>query len=115
MSHVGRRSAVSMTMTSVLVSGKLFWYQVHYDMHTRTHTHLYYYSSITKNCLKRHVIQKHSNILLKCPTEGCEYTTPDKYKLQVHLKMHRELVSCTAGCIFTPMRDVYLSLIHILS
>ncbi|MGH0178647.1 UNVERIFIED_CONTAM: hypothetical protein FKN15_017599 [Acipenser sinensis] len=63
-------------------AGKLFWYQVHYDMHTRTHTHLYYcsqcsYSSITKNCLKRHVIQKHSNILLKCPTE---YTTPDKYK-----------------------------------
>ncbi|RXN01616.1 Zinc finger protein ZFAT [Acipenser ruthenus] len=78
--------------------GKLFWYQVHYDMHTRTHTHehLYYcsqcsYSSITKNCLKRHVIQKHSNILLKCPTEGCEYTTPDKYKLQAHLKIHTEL------------------------
>ncbi|MGH0145507.1 UNVERIFIED_CONTAM: hypothetical protein FKN15_040453 [Acipenser sinensis] len=84
--------------------GKLFWYQVHYDMHTRTHTHehLYYcsqcsYSSITKNCLKRHVIQKHSNILLKCPTEGCEYTTPDKYKLQAHLKIHTELVSRTAG------------------
>ncbi|XP_041105172.1 zinc finger protein ZFAT-like [Polyodon spathula] len=78
--------------------GKLFWYQVHYDMHTRTHTHehLYYcsqcsYSSITKNCLKRHVIQKHSNILLKCPTKGCEYTTPDKYKLQAHLKIHSEL------------------------
>ncbi|NWX50448.1 ZFAT protein, partial [Steatornis caripensis] len=78
--------------------GKLFWYQVHYDMHVRTHTreHLYYcsqcnYSSITKNCLKRHVIQKHSNILLKCPTEHCDYSTPDKYKLQAHLKVHTEL------------------------
>lgn len=80
--------------------GKLFWYQVHFDMHVRTHTreHLYYcsqchYSSITKNCLKRHVIQKHSNILLKCPTDGCDYSTPDKYKLQAHLKGHTELVS----------------------
>lgn len=80
--------------------GKLFWYQVHFDMHVRTHTreHLYYcsqchYSSITKNCLKRHVIQKHSNILLKCPTDGCDYSTPDKYKLQAHLKVHTELVS----------------------
>ncbi|XP_064410016.1 zinc finger protein ZFAT-like isoform X3 [Latimeria chalumnae] len=78
--------------------GKLFWYQVHYDMHVRTHTreHLYYcsqcsYSSITKNCLKRHVIQKHSNVLLKCPTEGCDYSTPDKYKLQAHLKVHTDL------------------------
>lgn len=69
-------------------------------MHVRTHTreHLYYcsqchYSSITKNCLKRHVIQKHSNILLKCPTDGCDYSTPDKYKLQAHLKVHTELVS----------------------
>ncbi|XP_069477770.1 zinc finger protein ZFAT isoform X2 [Ambystoma mexicanum] len=75
--------------------GKLFWYQVHYDMHVRTHTreHLYHcsqcnYSSITKNCLKRHVIQKHSNVLLKCPTEGCNYSSPDKYKLQTHLKIH---------------------------
>lgn len=78
----------------------MFWYQVHYDMHVRTHTreHLYYcsqcnYSSITKNCLKRHVIQKHSNILLKCPTEHCDYSTPDKYKLQAHLKVHTDLVS----------------------
>ncbi|NXN90916.1 ZFAT protein, partial [Rhinopomastus cyanomelas] len=78
--------------------GKLFWYQVHYDMHVRTHTreHLYYcsqcsYSSVTKNCLKRHVIQKHSNVLLKCPTEHCDYSTPDKYKLQAHLKVHTEL------------------------
>ncbi|XP_066571948.1 zinc finger protein ZFAT isoform X2 [Amia ocellicauda] len=78
--------------------GKLFWYQVHYNMHIRTHTreHLHYcsqcnYSSITKNCLKRHVIQKHSNILLKCPTEGCEYSTPDKYKLQAHLKIHTDM------------------------
>ncbi|KAL0963531.1 hypothetical protein UPYG_G00307630 [Umbra pygmaea] len=75
--------------------GKLFWYQVHYNMHVRTHTkeHLHYcnqcsYSSITKNCLKRHMIQRHSNILLKCPVEDCLYCTPDKYKLQAHLKTH---------------------------
>ncbi|XP_029447926.1 zinc finger protein ZFAT isoform X2 [Rhinatrema bivittatum] len=85
--------------------GKLFWYQVHYDMHVRTHTreHLYYcsqcnYSSITKNCLKRHVIQKHSNILLKCSTEGCDYTTPDKYKLQAHIKVHAELDKRSYSC-----------------
>ncbi|XP_062987234.1 zinc finger protein ZFAT [Elgaria multicarinata webbii] len=85
--------------------GKLFWYQVHYDMHVRTHTreHLYYcsqcsYSSITKNCLKRHVIQKHSNILLKCPTEDCDYSTPDKYKLQAHLKVHSELDKKSYSC-----------------
>ncbi|XP_044308803.1 zinc finger protein ZFAT isoform X1 [Varanus komodoensis] len=85
--------------------GKLFWYQVHYDMHVRTHTreHLFYcsqcsYSSITKNCLKRHVIQKHSNILLKCPTEDCDYSTPDKYKLQAHLKVHTELDKKSYTC-----------------
>ncbi|NXJ83709.1 ZFAT protein, partial [Trogon melanurus] len=85
--------------------GKLFWYQVHYDMHVRTHTreHLYYcsqcnYSSITKNCLKRHVIQKHSNILLKCPTEHCDYSTPDKYKLQAHLKVHTEQDKKSYSC-----------------
>ncbi|XP_074001288.1 zinc finger protein ZFAT isoform X3 [Numenius arquata] len=85
--------------------GKLFWYQVHYDMHVRTHTreHLYYcsqcnYSSITKNCLKRHVIQKHSNILLKCPTEHCDYSTPDKYKLQAHLKVHMEMDKKSYSC-----------------
>ncbi|KAM4688637.1 zinc finger protein ZFAT [Discoglossus pictus] len=85
--------------------GKLFWYQVHYDMHVRTHTreHLYYcsqcsYSSITKNCLKRHVLQKHSNMLLKCPAEGCEYSSPDKYKLQTHLKIHSEMDKKTYTC-----------------
>uniref|UniRef100_A0A8C6YEN2 Zinc finger and AT-hook domain containing n=2 Tax=Naja naja TaxID=35670 RepID=A0A8C6YEN2_NAJNA len=85
--------------------GKLFWYQVHFDMHVRTHTreHLHYcsqcnYSSITKNCLKRHVIQKHSNILLKCPTEDCDYSTPDKYKLQAHLKVHSELDKKSYAC-----------------
>ncbi|XP_061462954.1 zinc finger protein ZFAT isoform X2 [Rhineura floridana] len=85
--------------------GKLFWYLVHYDMHVRTHTreHLYYcsqcnYSSITKNCLKRHVTQKHSNILLKCPTEDCDYSTPDKYKLQAHLKVHTELDKKSYSC-----------------
>ncbi|XP_075405342.1 zinc finger protein ZFAT [Tenrec ecaudatus] len=85
--------------------GKLFWYQVHFDMHVRTHTreHLYYcsqcrYSSITKNCLKRHVIQKHSNVLLKCPTDGCDYCTPDKYKLQAHLKVHTELDKRSYSC-----------------
>ncbi|XP_060099183.1 LOW QUALITY PROTEIN: zinc finger protein ZFAT [Heteronotia binoei] len=85
--------------------GKLFWYQVHYDMHVRTHTreHLYYcsqcnYSSITKNCLKRHVVQKHSNILLKCPTKDCDYSTPDKYKLQAHLKVHTEMDKKNYSC-----------------
>ncbi|KAJ6661452.1 hypothetical protein lerEdw1_014360 [Lerista edwardsae] len=85
--------------------GKLFWYQVHYDMHVRTHTreHLYYcsqcsYSSITKNCLKRHVIQKHSNVLLKCPTKDCDYSTPDKYKLQAHLKVHTEMDKKSYSC-----------------
>ncbi|XP_075067785.1 LOW QUALITY PROTEIN: zinc finger protein ZFAT [Mixophyes fleayi] len=85
--------------------GKLFWYQVHYDMHIRTHTreHLYYcsqcsYSSITKNCLKRHVIQKHSNISMKCPAPGCNYSSPDKYKLQAHLKVHTELDKKTYSC-----------------
>ncbi|KAM6215430.1 zinc finger protein ZFAT [Rhynchocyon petersi] len=85
--------------------GKLFWYQVHFDMHVRTHTreHLYYcsqchYSSVTKNCLKRHVTQKHSNILLKCPTDGCDYSTPDKYKLQAHLKVHTELDKRSYSC-----------------
>ncbi|EHB14675.1 Zinc finger protein ZFAT [Heterocephalus glaber] len=85
--------------------GKLFWYQVHFDMHVCTHTreHLYYcsqchYSSITKNCLKRYVIQKHSNILLKCPTDGCNYSTPDKYKLQAHLKVHTELDKRSYSC-----------------
>ncbi|XP_063155771.1 zinc finger protein ZFAT [Candoia aspera] len=85
--------------------GKLFWYEAHYDMHVRTHTreHLHYcsqcsYSSITKNCLKRHVIQKHSNILLKCPTADCDYSTPDKYKLQAHLKVHSELDKKSYSC-----------------
>ncbi|XP_038541013.1 zinc finger protein ZFAT isoform X5 [Canis lupus familiaris] len=88
--------------------GKLFWYQVHFDMHVRTHTreHLHHcsqcqYSSITKNCLKRHVIQKHSNILLKCPTDGCDYNTPDKYKLQAHLKAHTELPFRCAHCHYS--------------
>lgn len=87
--------------------GKLFWYQVHYNMHVRTHTreHLHYcsqcsYSSITKNCLKRHVIQRHSNVLLKCPSEGCQYSTPDKYKLQAHLKSHSEIVSTKDACLW---------------
>ncbi|CAH2285869.1 zinc finger ZFAT isoform X1 [Pelobates cultripes] len=85
--------------------GKLFWYQMHYDMHVRTHTreHLYYcsqcsYSSITKTCLKRHVVQKHSNMSLKCPAEGCGYSSPDKYRLQVHLKIHTELEKKTYSC-----------------
>lgn len=75
-------------------------------MHVRTHTreHLHYcsqcsYSSITKNCLKRHVIQRHSNVSLRCPAEGCQYCTPDKYKLQAHLKVHADTVS---GLSLTP-------------
>ncbi|XP_030014418.1 zinc finger protein ZFAT isoform X3 [Sphaeramia orbicularis] len=76
--------------------GKLFWYKVHYNVHIRTHTkeHLQYcsqcnYSSITKSSLKRHLIQKHSGFLLLCPNPDCKYTTPDKYKLQAHLRKHQ--------------------------
>uniref|UniRef100_UPI0037E9490D zinc finger protein ZFAT n=1 Tax=Semicossyphus pulcher TaxID=241346 RepID=UPI0037E9490D len=77
--------------------GKLFMYKVHYNVHVRTHTkeHSHYcskcsYSSITKSSLKRHQIQKHSDMLLPCSNPGCKYTTPDKYKLQAHLKTHKE-------------------------
>ncbi|XP_062421321.1 zinc finger protein ZFAT-like isoform X4 [Pungitius pungitius] len=77
--------------------GKLFWYKVHYNAHVRTHTkeHSHYcskcsYSSITKSSLKRHLIQKHSGLLLPCSHPACQYTTPDKYKLQDHLKTHQE-------------------------
>ncbi|XP_034031113.1 zinc finger protein ZFAT-like [Thalassophryne amazonica] len=79
--------------------GKLFWYKVHYNAHVRTHTkeHLHYclqcsYSSITKSSLKRHMVQKHSGVLLSCPNSSCKYTTPDKYKLQAHLRTHQEQV-----------------------
>ncbi|XP_068180465.1 zinc finger protein ZFAT isoform X2 [Antennarius striatus] len=79
--------------------GKLFWHKVNYSSHVRTHTkeHVHYcskcnYSSITKSSLKRHQIQKHSGMLLSCSNPGCQYTTPDKYKLQAHLKLHLKQV-----------------------
>ncbi|PWA33526.1 hypothetical protein CCH79_00007502, partial [Gambusia affinis] len=81
--------------------GKLFWYKVHYNVHVRTHTkeHLHYcskcsYSSITKSSLKRHQIQKHSDLLLPCSSPGCKYSTPDKYKLQAHMRTQHEQESC---------------------
>lgn len=84
----------------VLPIGKLFWYKVHLSAHVRTHTkeHLHYcskcnYSSITKNSLKRHLIQKHSGLLLSCSSPGCKYTTPDKYKLQTHQRTHQQEVT----------------------
>uniref|UniRef100_A0A3B4F2M2 Zinc finger and AT-hook domain containing n=1 Tax=Pundamilia nyererei TaxID=303518 RepID=A0A3B4F2M2_9CICH len=81
--------------------GKLFWYRVHYNSHVRTHTkeHLHYcskcsYSSITKSSLKRHQIQKHSGLLLTCSNPDCKYSTPDKYKLQAHMRTHKESETC---------------------
>uniref|UniRef100_A0A1A8LHI4 Zinc finger and AT hook domain containing n=1 Tax=Nothobranchius pienaari TaxID=704102 RepID=A0A1A8LHI4_9TELE len=77
--------------------GRLFWYKVHFNVHVRTHTkeHLYHcltcsYSSITKSSLKRHQIQKHSDLLLPCSAPGCEFTTADKYKLQAHARTHQD-------------------------
>ncbi|KAM6967555.1 zinc finger protein ZFAT [Aplochiton taeniatus] len=98
--------------------GKLFWYQVHYNLHVRTHTkeHVHYcsqcsYSSITKNCLTRHQLQKHSGLLLPCSAPGCTYATPDKYKLQAHAKTHQELgkkVACpVCQKMFTESRLKY--------
>ncbi|XP_062322195.1 zinc finger protein ZFAT-like [Osmerus eperlanus] len=85
--------------------GKLFWYQVHFNMHVRTHTkeHLHYcsqcnYSSITKNSLQRHMVQRHSNVLLRCPAVACTYNTPDKYKLQAHIKTHSDQEKKTFPC-----------------
>uniref|UniRef100_A0A3B4BHW2 C2H2-type domain-containing protein n=1 Tax=Periophthalmus magnuspinnatus TaxID=409849 RepID=A0A3B4BHW2_9GOBI len=73
--------------------GKLFAYKVHYNNHVRTHTkeHLQYcsqcnYSAVTKSSLNRHMLHKHSDLMLSCPNTDCKFTTPDKYKLQAHTK-----------------------------
>ncbi|XP_024123706.1 zinc finger protein ZFAT isoform X2 [Oryzias melastigma] len=80
--------------------GKLFWYKVNFNVHVRTHTkeHLHYcsecsYSSITKSSLRRHQTQKHGDLQLQCSSPGCKYTTPDKYKLQAHVRALHEQVS----------------------
>ncbi|XP_072316570.1 zinc finger protein ZFAT [Eucyclogobius newberryi] len=77
--------------------GKLFAYKVHYNNHVRTHTkeHLQYcsqcnYSAVTKSSLNRHMIQKHSDLLLSCSSADCKFTTPDKYKLQTHVRRFHE-------------------------
>ncbi|KAK7887220.1 hypothetical protein WMY93_026841 [Mugilogobius chulae] len=85
--------------------GKLFAYKVHYNNHVRTHTkeHLQYcsqcnYSAVTKSSLNRHMIQKHSDLLLSCPNASCSFTTPDKYKLQTHVRRFHEetnIVPCS--------------------
>ncbi|CAL1612178.1 unnamed protein product [Knipowitschia caucasica] len=77
--------------------GKLFVYKVHFNNHVRTHTkeHLQYcsqcdYSAITKSSLTRHLLHKHGDLLLPCPTADCGFTTPDKYKLQMHVRRFHE-------------------------
>ncbi|KAJ3597569.1 hypothetical protein NHX12_001092 [Muraenolepis orangiensis] len=50
------------------------------------------------SCLKRHVVQKHSGLLLRCSSPGCKYASPDKYKLQSHLKTHQEQVKSCPVC-----------------
>ncbi|XP_024123707.1 zinc finger protein ZFAT isoform X3 [Oryzias melastigma] len=51
------------------------------------------YSSITKSSLRRHQTQKHGDLQLQCSSPGCKYTTPDKYKLQAHVRALHEQVS----------------------
>ncbi|KAJ8290748.1 hypothetical protein GJAV_G00017000 [Gymnothorax javanicus] len=85
--------------------GKLFWYKVHFDMHVRTHTreNLYYcsqcnYSSVTKSCLQRHVLQRHCEVPFKCPSIGCDYCTHNKYELKIHIKTHCGMDKRTYEC-----------------
>lgn len=98
--HLTVKYCVQLLITVLCRTGKLFWYRVHYNSHVRTHTkeHLHYcskcsYSSITKSSLKRHQIQKHSGLLLTCSNPDCKYSTPDKYKLQAHMRTHKEQVT----------------------
>uniref|UniRef100_UPI00358E40A8 zinc finger protein ZFAT-like n=1 Tax=Myxine glutinosa TaxID=7769 RepID=UPI00358E40A8 len=87
--------------------GKLFWYAAHLVTHKRVHTreHPFHcpecsYTSATKNCLRRHIEQRHSAETQYCNEPSCAYSTTDKYKMQAHTRAHHfsdKTYSCP-GC-----------------